>query len=228
MVENSGVPWTILRATQFHYLTFVVLRLLERLPVMPVPKGFVLQPIDAEEVANRLTELALSEPASRVPDVGGPEARTTADLAHAYLDASGRQRRLAEMPIPGRVGRAFWEGARLIPRTSTALSPGMSSSTINLVFTPVKETLDSHGPLRGSPGPRRGSAASRTRRRVVHAQYFVAGDSRLSLCTFPWRMCIRECRRRFLELIRKGEPAILLICPRWIGLKQKPLSNLRS
>ena len=40
VVERSPVPWTILRATQFHDLMLRMLRLLERLPaVMPIPRG---------------------------------------------------------------------------------------------------------------------------------------------------------------------------------------------
>ena len=61
---------------------------------MPVPKRFLLQPIDIGEVADRLVELALADPAGRVPDVGGPEVRTLAELARAYLGATGRRRRV--------------------------------------------------------------------------------------------------------------------------------------
>jgi uncharacterized protein YbjT (DUF2867 family) len=47
VVERSPVPWTILRATQFHDLVLKALRLLDRLPaVMPIPGGVLFQPID--------------------------------------------------------------------------------------------------------------------------------------------------------------------------------------
>lgn len=116
VVEGSPVPYTILRATQFHELPFAVLQFLGRLPAMPLPKGFLLQPIDAGEVANRLTELALSGSASRVPDVGGPEVSTAAELGRSYLEASGRRRRSLEVPVPGKVGRAFREGTQTCPQ----------------------------------------------------------------------------------------------------------------
>ena len=67
VIERSGVPWTILRATQFHELALRMIQFLERLPVVTMPKGFLLQPIDIGEVAGRLVELALSAPAGRVP-----------------------------------------------------------------------------------------------------------------------------------------------------------------
>ena len=116
MVENSSVPWTILRATEFHDFVLGLLRPLARLPLMPVPKGFLLQPIDTGEAANRLVEIALSEPAGRVQDIGGPKVRTTAQLSRSYLRATGRgRRRSLEVPVPGRIARAFREGAQTCP-----------------------------------------------------------------------------------------------------------------
>ena len=82
---------------------------------MLTPKGFLLQPIDTREAAGRLVELALFGPAGRVPDIGGPEVRTFIELADAYLKATGRQRRLVEIPLPGKAARAFRESAQLCP-----------------------------------------------------------------------------------------------------------------
>ena len=115
IVERPPVPWTILRATQFHEFALKQIRLLERLPVMMAPRGFLLQPIDIGEVADRMVELALSEPAGRVPDIGGPEVRTLPDLARSYLMATGRHRRIMEVPVPGKTARALREGAQLAP-----------------------------------------------------------------------------------------------------------------
>ena len=113
VVERSPVPWTILRATQFHDLVLDTVRPLSRPPfVALVPKGFLLQPIDAGEVADRLVELALSGPAGRAPDIGGPEIRTLADLAGAYLEATGQSKGVVEVPVPGKAARAFRDGAQ--------------------------------------------------------------------------------------------------------------------
>ena len=86
VVEGSPVPHTILRATQFYDFVLMALRFLDRLPVMPIPKGFLGQPVDAGEVAGRLVELALAGPAGRVPDVGGPKVGTLADTARTYME----------------------------------------------------------------------------------------------------------------------------------------------
>jgi uncharacterized protein YbjT (DUF2867 family) len=115
VVESSPIPYTILRATQFYDLVLRAMRFIDRLPVMAIPRGFLGQPIDAGEVAGRLVELALSEPAGRVPDIGGPEVGMFADAARAYLEIAGRRRRVFEFPMPGKTARAFREGALVCP-----------------------------------------------------------------------------------------------------------------
>src|SRR5215211_1311583 len=45
VVAGSGLPWTTLRATQFHELMRMVARQLAKLPVAPIPAGFRVQPI---------------------------------------------------------------------------------------------------------------------------------------------------------------------------------------
>jgi uncharacterized protein YbjT (DUF2867 family) len=116
VVERSPVPWTILRSTQFHDFMLGMIRPLSRFPlVVPAPKGFLLQPIEVGEVAERLVELALAAPSGRAPDVAGPEVRTLADLTRAYLEATGRRKRVVEVPLPGRTARAVREGAQVAP-----------------------------------------------------------------------------------------------------------------
>ncbi|HEY7092677.1 MAG TPA: NAD(P)H-binding protein, partial [Ktedonobacterales bacterium] len=73
VVADSGLPWTTLRATQFHELSLLTAQYMAKLPVLPVPAGFRFQPVAAEEVAARLVELALGAPAGLVPDIGGPK-----------------------------------------------------------------------------------------------------------------------------------------------------------
>jgi uncharacterized protein YbjT (DUF2867 family) len=67
----------------------MAIRFLQRMPVMVVPNGFSGQPIDAGEVAGRLVELTLSDPSGRVPNIGGPEVRTVADVVRGYLEVTG-------------------------------------------------------------------------------------------------------------------------------------------
>jgi len=114
-VTASGLPWTTLRATQFHDLTFATARQMAKLPVIPVPAGFRFQPVDTEEVAARLTQLALGPPAGLVPDLAGPRIYKFADLIRGYLRASNRRRPILPVWLPGKAARAFRAGANLAP-----------------------------------------------------------------------------------------------------------------
>jgi uncharacterized protein YbjT (DUF2867 family) len=115
VVADSGLPWTTLRATQFHDAFLALVQGSSRLPAIPVPAGFRFQPIDEREVAARLVELALGEPEGLVPDMGGPRIYPMADLLRTYLRVSSKHRLLVPAPIPGGAARAIRAGANLTP-----------------------------------------------------------------------------------------------------------------
>jgi uncharacterized protein YbjT (DUF2867 family) len=115
VVADSGLPWTTLRATQFHDGILATVQQMSRLPVIPVPSGWRFQPIDAGEVAARLTELALGRPAGLVPDMGGPKVYEMAELVRGYLRARGTHRPIVPQWLPGKAARAFRAGANLAP-----------------------------------------------------------------------------------------------------------------
>ncbi|MZE78103.1 SDR family oxidoreductase [Streptomyces xinghaiensis] len=114
IIESSQVPWTILRATQFHDLIARIASAQRRLPALAALAGVRFQPVDVTEVAARLVELADGFPAGRVPDLGGPEARAHTDLTRAWLRATGRRRAVLPLPLPGRAGRELRAGANLV------------------------------------------------------------------------------------------------------------------
>jgi uncharacterized protein YbjT (DUF2867 family) len=115
VVADSGLPWTTLRATQFHDLILTTARQMARLPVIPVPAGFRFQPVDAGEVAARLVALALGPPAGLVPDMAGPRVYEMAALVRGYLRARHRHRLIIPVRLPGKAARAFRAGANLAP-----------------------------------------------------------------------------------------------------------------
>jgi uncharacterized protein YbjT (DUF2867 family) len=111
---GSGVPWTVLRVAQLHEFVLPFVRGMAKLPLLPTPGGLRFEPVHVEEVAARLTELALGRPAGRVPDIAGPEVLDIRQLADSYAEAVGRRRR-GGLPIriPGAVGRAYRAGSNL-------------------------------------------------------------------------------------------------------------------
>jgi uncharacterized protein YbjT (DUF2867 family) len=113
LIAASGLPWTILRATQFHELVLMFLMLGARGPVALVPRGVRVQPVETQEVAGRMAELALGDPAGRVPDMAGPRVERAEDLMRLYLTARRRRVPILPLPLPGKVARGFLAGANL-------------------------------------------------------------------------------------------------------------------
>jgi uncharacterized protein YbjT (DUF2867 family) len=116
IVENSGLPWTILRATQFYNYCFENSRKLAKFPLLaPVPRGFHVQPVDSREVAARLVELALGEPVGRAPDMSGPEVSSWNHLFRSYLAATHQRKWVVPIPVPA--SKAVRNGA-LLPKSA--------------------------------------------------------------------------------------------------------------
>ena len=119
VLREGGVPWTLLRATQFHELVASMIGGLARRPVLPAP-AILLQPVDRTEVAAALADAVEAGPAGRLPDLAGPQALPLADFAQMWLRAQGRRRRTVSVPVPGRVGRLLREGALCNPDRAVA------------------------------------------------------------------------------------------------------------
>ncbi len=115
VIVESGLPWTILRATQFHDLVAQMTTMQRWLPVTFVPAGIRFQPVSTADVAARLAEQALGAPAGRVADLGGPEIRSARELARASLRAAGRRRPIVPVWLPGKALRAARAGGNLAP-----------------------------------------------------------------------------------------------------------------
>ena len=111
LVRDSGVPFSIMRATQFHQF---VPELLDRIPgpVLLVPR-LRIQPVAACEVAAVLAALAAGPPVGTAPEIAGPEQAELADLARLAGQARGSRRPVLRVRVPGAAGRAMADGAML-------------------------------------------------------------------------------------------------------------------
>ena len=115
----SGIPYTILRAAQFHELALRTVRAMAKAPVLLAPSGVRWQPVASGDVASRLAHLALGAPVGRVPDLAGPRTYTLEELQRSYLAAVGKRRVRLPIHVPGKPGRAYRAGANLATGEST-------------------------------------------------------------------------------------------------------------
>ena len=112
VVSAGPVPWTILRATQFHEFAQQLFGQMRFGAITLVPK-MVSQPVAAREVGERLVTLAEGRPAGRPADLAGPEELRMADMVRAYAEAIGAKGPILEVPLPGGFGTALRDGTIL-------------------------------------------------------------------------------------------------------------------
>lgn len=109
VVATGAVPWSLIRATQFHDLVDSAFSAIARFglrPVAPAP----LQPIDVSVVAARMVDAAHSDPAGRLPDIAGPEVRTVTELSTVWRRVMGRRLLPVRVPLVGGTARAVRAG----------------------------------------------------------------------------------------------------------------------
>ncbi|HTR38935.1 MAG TPA: NAD(P)H-binding protein [Bryobacteraceae bacterium] len=116
IVQASGLPWTILRATQFHGFVLRILQTLgiDTLPEVPVPAGMRFQSVDVGEVAGRLVELAEMEPSRRVYELAGPEVLSIEEMARQYLRTRQGSAKI-RVELLGGFYEVFRSGVNLCP-----------------------------------------------------------------------------------------------------------------
>lgn len=115
LIADSGVPWTNLRATQFHNLLDFLFRVTSRFPIMFLPTNFQFQPVGVTEVVQRLVACIEQGPAGRLTDMGGPEVLRLGDLARIWLQARKMKRLIAYLPLPGKTADGFRRGLMTCP-----------------------------------------------------------------------------------------------------------------
>ena len=109
LVEQGPVPWTIVRATQFHEYISNIFGAAARWRALPAPRA-LLQPVACAEVARHVADVA-EQPARRAgTSIAGPEVTELRTLARTWRSVTGRRLALIPVRVPGRVGRALRSG----------------------------------------------------------------------------------------------------------------------
>ena len=80
-----------------------------------MPFTWKFQPVDSNEVAQRLVDVALQPPAGMLPDFGGPEVRDFKSIAQTWLTARKDARRLVNLPLPFQFSKQWGEGLITCP-----------------------------------------------------------------------------------------------------------------
>jgi len=100
VVEAASLPWTILRATQFHEFAGQLFDRAKLGPLHVAPRARV-QPIAAREVGAHVAALAADAPRGRAADLAGPREERLDEMVKAYARRTGRRGWIPAMSLPG-------------------------------------------------------------------------------------------------------------------------------
>lgn len=89
LIRASGIPYTIVHATQFFEFAAGVwqMSLNENTVVLPDAK---IQPIASKDVAAFMAGIAVAQPANRILEIGGPEKLPMETWIRQYAEATGK------------------------------------------------------------------------------------------------------------------------------------------
>jgi uncharacterized protein YbjT (DUF2867 family) len=97
LIVASGIPYTIIRSTQFmEFLSGIAASSTDGNVVRLPPGGF--QPIAADDVAAIVAEVAVAAPHSGIVEIAGPERAPFNDIVARYLQAVGDPREVVRDP----------------------------------------------------------------------------------------------------------------------------------
>lgn len=116
IVAAAGMPWSILRLTQFHSFVAGLIARSARAPlVIPLPKSFRFQSVDLADAAARTLRAIAAGPAGRLPDFGGPDVLTLGEAAATWCRTRGVRKPILNVPMFGKRAAAFRAGLNTAP-----------------------------------------------------------------------------------------------------------------
>jgi uncharacterized protein YbjT (DUF2867 family) len=96
-IESSGIPYTIVRSTQFLEFLGAIADSAADGNVVRLSPG-LFQPIAADDVAPIVADVALAAPRNGIVDIAGPERAPFNEIVARYLKAVGDPRKVVRDP----------------------------------------------------------------------------------------------------------------------------------
>src|ERR1700757_1748425 len=121
LIEASGIPYTIIRATQFLEFLRAIADSSAAGNVVRLSPG-LFQPIAADDVAAIVADVALAEPRNGIIEIAGPECAPFNEIVARYLKAVGDPREVVGDPEARYFG-GLVEERSLVPLGEARLGP---------------------------------------------------------------------------------------------------------
>ncbi len=123
LVENGGLPATIVRATQFFDFPLMVASWSRQGDTVHLPP-LLMQPIAPADVAAVLAEVAAGQPQGRMADLAGPGPQDLIDMARRSFAVRGESVEI----VP------TWQGLFRLNMSGDVLLPGADARIASITF----------------------------------------------------------------------------------------------
>ena len=120
MTADSGIPYTILRTTQFHgFILSFIKSFVKDAPgrEIKIPVGMKFQSVDIREVDKKLVG-CLDKAEGLLPDFGGSEVLNFEEMVQNYLDIVASKSLLSPTNIGAELYELFRSGVNLCPENA--------------------------------------------------------------------------------------------------------------
>src|SRR5439155_16150489 len=97
LIRGSAIPYTIVHSTQFFEFLSGIAQSGTIGDITTVPNAY-FQPIASDDVADIMTDVALSPPVNGVIEIAGPEPIRMSDLVARFLKATNDPRKVTADP----------------------------------------------------------------------------------------------------------------------------------
>lgn len=117
LIQESNLPWSILRATQFHdmILDRFIKPFDEKTVSLKIPQGMQFQSVAIEDVANKLFSLAIGSYTNTIETIAGPEIYTIEEMTRIYLNILDRKDKIEPKMYEEDIYKLFRSGVNLCP-----------------------------------------------------------------------------------------------------------------
>ncbi|MET0543454.1 MAG: SDR family oxidoreductase [Variovorax sp.] len=97
LIAASGIPWTLVRATQFFEFLGAIAQTATEGDTVRLPRAH-FQPMAADDVARLVTDAALAEPPNAMLEIAGPDRVGLAEQVRRFLAETGDGRTVVTDP----------------------------------------------------------------------------------------------------------------------------------
>lgn len=120
IIVQSGLPYSILKATQFHEYVDNALSSFFRFGVGLLPKNILVQPVSVPVVADMMVDLCFGNPTYQIQSIGGPEVLTIEDIVTQWQQARQQSKKYISFSLWGKAGRKLKRGVLTCPKNKKA------------------------------------------------------------------------------------------------------------